>query len=153
MKRSIDDLVPTKSSFLTKEDCGVAGKNLTIGAFEQKEVGSENEKETKYCIIFQQADYKPMVLNKENANRLKVIFKTDDIEAMIGGTINVYNDEMVSFGGKIVGGIRIRPAASAQPRPQARPAQKPPARQALDVDPNDELPPVAAYDDDSSPPF
>lgn len=152
MKRSIDDLVPTKSSFLTKEDCGVAGKNLTIGAFEQKEVGSENEKETKYCIIFQQADYKPMVLNKENANRLKVIFKTDDIEAMIGGTINVYNDEMVSFGGKIVGGIRIRPAAAA--RPQARPGQVAARKaQALDIDPNDDLPPLDSYEEDSTAPF
>lgn len=140
----IDEMTPSKSKFLTKEDVGEAGKNLTIHSFEQQEVGTENEKETKYVIVWQQADYKPMVLNKENGNRLKLIAKTDDTDLMIGQTVNVYNDPFVAFGGKTVGGIRIRAAVSAVARPQARPAQKPAGRPS---DPDDELPPLAAYDD------
>ena len=131
----IDSLVPTKSSFLTKDDVGTAGKNLSIAGFEQQEVGNENEKELKYVVLWQQADYKPLVLNKENANRLKIICKTDGTAQMIGKTINVYHDEMVSFGGRVVGGVRVRPAAA---RPAQRPASKPPVQQA--ADPDDEIP-------------
>lgn len=140
----IDDLVPTKSNFLTKDDVGEAGKNLTIASFEQAEVGSQNEKELKYVVLWQQADYKPMVLNKENANRLKVICRTDDTDQMIGKTINVYNDPMVSYGGKITGGIRVRPSAVQQKRPAQKPAPKP-----AQEDPNDELPPMEAYEEDA----
>lgn len=141
----IDELVPTKSSFLTKDDVGLAGKNLTIGGFEQQEVGTENEKELKYVVVWQQADWKAMVLNKENANRLKIICKTDDTDKMIGVTINVYHDEMVSFGGRVVGGIRVRPVPGAKPQQKA--AQRPAARPAPE-DPNDELPPMETYEQD-----
>lgn len=151
----IDDMTPTKSNFLTKEDVGEAGKNLTIGGFEQKEVGTESEKEMKYVIVWQQADYKPMVLNKENGNRIKMIAKTDDTDAMIGLTVNVYSDPFVSFGGKTVGGIRIR--AAVAPHPQSRPAQNPsravtpPIRNshvAAGAEQFDnETPPLSAYED------
>lgn len=151
----IDDMIPTKSNFLKQDDVGENGKNLTIASFEQMDVGTENEKETKFCLVWLQKDWKPMILNRENGNRLKLIAKTDDTDQMIGLTINVFADKFVSFGGKTTGGLRIRAAASVQPRPQTRPAQKPPTRQAQvpAVDPNDELPPLAAYDDDSSPPY
>jgi hypothetical protein len=122
---------------------GEVGKNLTIGGFELQEVGNDQEREQKYVVIWQQADYKPLVLNKENANRLKVICKTDDTDAMIGTTVNVYNDPMVSFGGKITGGIRVRPSSA---RPQQKPAPRPAAKPAQE-DPDDELPPIEAYDD------
>lgn len=142
----IDDMTPTKSSFLKQEDVGEAGKNLTIGSFEQKEVGTENEKEMKYVIVWQQADWKPMVLNKENGNRLKLIAMTDDTDAMIGLTINVFADPFVSFGGKTTGGLRIR-AASLPPK-QQRPAQKPATRQAqVPADMGPESPPLEAYED------
>lgn len=152
----IDEMVPSKSNFLTKEDVTETGRNLTIGRFEQQEVGIDNNKELRFVIVWQQADYKPMVLNKENANRLKVIFKTDDTDQMIGKTINVYADPMVSFGGKIVGGIRVR--AAAQRQAQARPAARQPQRSqersgAVGDDPNDELPPLEAYDDTQEVPF
>lgn len=141
----IDEMVPSKSKFLTKDDVGETGKNLTIGAFEQQEVGTENQKELKFVIIWQQADWKPMVLNKQNANRLKLIAKTDDTDAMIGLTVNVFNDPFVEFGGKITGGVRIRAAAQAAPRPQQRPAQKPAPRPAASVDMGPESPPLEAY--------
>lgn len=152
----IDDMTPSKSKFLTKEDVGETGKNLTISGFEQQEVGTENEKETKYVILWQQADYKPMVLNKENGNRLKLIAKTDDADQMVGTTVNVYNDPFVAFGGKTVGGIRIRAATTATARPQQRvaatvqrPAARPAAAPADDMGPDS--PPLDAYEGEEAP--
>ena len=144
----IDEMVPTKSSFLTKDDVGEAGKNLTIAKFETQEVGVENDKEMKYVIVWQQADFKPMVLNKQNASRLKIIFKSDDTDAMIGGTVNVFCDPFVEFGGKIVGGLRIRPTTAQAQAKAPTQARKP----AQDTGP--ESPPLEAYEgEDSTIPF
>jgi hypothetical protein len=156
---NIDDLVPSKSNFLTKEDVGEAGVNLTIKSFSQQEVGMEGAaKELKAIIEWQQADYKPMVLNKENASRLKMICKTADTDAMIGRTVNVYCDPYVKFGNEMKGGIRIRPVEHAQyqaqqPQRPQRVAQQPPQqRQQPKSEPAwQDTPPVEAYGDDDAP--
>lgn len=144
---SIDSLVPSKSNYLKKEDVGTGGRNLTIASFDQEEIGQDGEKELKLIVRWQQQDYLPMVVNKENASRLKMTLKTDDTDQMIGKTVNVYHDEFVSFGGKQVGGLRIRPPAHAaaqqqlrSPAPQQRRAAPP---QQEDMGP--ESPPIEAY--------
>jgi hypothetical protein len=121
---NLDDMVPTKSRFLTKEEVGEQGKNLTIRAFSQAELDKDGQKESRYVIEWIE-DFKPMVLNKENASRLKMIFKTSDSDALIGKMVNVYNDPFVSFGGEIKGGIRLRPPAHAAAQAQMAPRQQP----------------------------
>jgi hypothetical protein len=125
---NIDSMVPTKSSFLTKDDVGEQGRNLTIKGFVQKEIKNDNESEMRYVIEWIEPDFKPMVLNKENASRLKMIFKVADTDAMIGRPVNVYNDAFVTFAGKVTGGIRLRPATNVAPQaPRPRQAAPPPA--------------------------
>ena len=149
MGQSIDNLVKSKSKFLSKEDCGEAGMDLTVFRFTEQDVGKDGETERKYVIEWRETDVKPMVLNKQNANRLKAIAKSDDIDRMIGLTVNVYNDPFVEFGGKTVGGLRIRPIAHAryqENRPQqARPQQ---AQRQPEYD-GPETPPVEAYEEPS----
>jgi len=53
-------------------------------------------------------DYKPMVLNKTNKNRIKHFLNATTAEEVIGKTVNVYNDPDIEYGGEIVGGLRIR---------------------------------------------
>lgn len=143
----IDDLVPSKSNFLKKEDVGVEGRNLTIKAFEQEDIKNQETGgvDQKYCIFWTDESFHPMVLNKENASRLKMALKTDDTDVMIGRTVNVYHDEFVSFGGKQVGGLRIRPANMSQGTGKARTQ---PARQATygDADDGRPTPPAEAYE-------
>lgn len=135
----IDDMTPTQSQFLKKEDVGEAGVNLTIKGFEQTMVGQGDDAETKWVIVWTNPDYKPMVLNKENGSRLKMVCKSDDTDQMIGRTVNAYNDPYVAFGGKVVGGIRLRaPQGPAQP---ANPPQ----------DMGQPTPPIDAYGDDDVP--
>ena len=143
----IDDMVPSKSNFLTKEDVGEEGVNLTIAKFKQEEVGFENDKELKFCIYWVDPNFKPMVLNKENATRLKMICKTDDTDQMIGKTVNVYNDPFVKFGKELKGGIRIRPVQHAEYA-----AQNPrPAPAAPEPGMGQPTPPIEAYNESDVP--
>jgi hypothetical protein len=122
---SLDSLVPTQSNYLTKDEVGEEGKNLTIAGFKMEEVGQGPDSDTR-CIMGFVEDVKPMVVNKTNMNRLKHITGAQTTGQARGKTINVYNDPMVEFGGKMTGGIRIR-QATTQPAPNV-------------MDPNDSIP-------------
>jgi hypothetical protein len=61
----------------------------------------------KPCISFVEQDYLPLLLNATNRNRLIAIFGTGETDELVGRKIRVYNDPMVEFGGKVVGGVRI----------------------------------------------
>lgn len=146
---SIDSMVPSKSNYLKKEDVGTGGRNLTIASFDQEEIGQDGEKELKLIVRWQQQDFLPMVVNKENASRLKMTLKTDDTDQMIGKTVNVYHDEFVSFGGKQVGGLRIRPPAHAAAQQQLRSPAPQQRRAAPPSEPDaPESPPLEAYRND-----
>jgi hypothetical protein len=87
-----------------------------------------------------------MIVNKENGSRLKITLKTDDTDLMIGRVINVYSDPFVSFGGKTVGGLRIRPARTTEARPTK--AVQPSKPYAEPEDDGPQAPPVEVYNDD-----
>lgn len=145
----IDDLIPTKSSFLKQSDVGEQGVDLIIKSFEQKEVGQENDKEMKLTLSWTNPDYNPMVINKENGSRLKLVLKTDDTDLMIGRAVNVYADPFIAFGGKVTGGLRIRPPVSlSNGVARATTPKAAPPRQAEPIDDGAPTPPVEAYDDD-----
>ncbi len=106
----LDELVPSESKYLKKEDVGEQGRNLTIRGFDRAELDSDSGKQIKAIVLWEE-DAKPLVLNVGNKERLKAICGATTTEAVTGKVINVYNDPMVSFGTKVTGGIRIRPAS------------------------------------------
>ena len=144
---NIDSMIPTKSNFLKKEDVGEEGVDLIIKGFDYQEVGQGEEKENKLVVTWTNPNYKRMVVNKENGSRLKMSLKTDDTDQMIGRAVNVYADPFVAFGGKTVGGLRIRAARSITNKPTVRPS-KPFAEPQDDGAPT---PPLEAYNDESVP--
>ena len=107
----LDSLVPTKSEYLTKDDVGEQGMNLTIAGFKIETVGQGADADERCVMAFQEADIKAMVVNKTNMNRIKHITGAETTGQAVNKVVNVYNDPMVEFGGKLTGGIRIRPAA------------------------------------------
>lgn len=153
MPRNIDEAIPSKSNYMKKEDVGEQGRDLVIKDFKHEDIGRDGDSETKLVIYWTDPSYKPMVCNKENGQRLKMALKTDDMDLMIGKAVNVYSDPFVAFGGKTVGGIRIRstqlaanaPKRNIPPKAQARVeaqddgAPTPPI-EAYDRDPNDDIP-------------
>jgi hypothetical protein len=57
---------------------------------------------------------RPMVLNKTNIKRLCKMFGTVDTSQW-RGSITLYVDQNIEFGGRIVGGLRVRPAQANGP--------------------------------------
>lgn len=103
----INDLKSSK--FLTRHDVG-EGKLVTISRVHEYNVAKEGApEEWKVCLDFEELD-KPMVLNSTNAQLAARAtgFENDIEKNWIGKQIVIYDDPSVSFGGKIVGGIRVR---------------------------------------------
>lgn len=98
------DMLPTK--FLTKSDIG-PGALVTFKGIEQVNVGKEEEPEMKYAAWFHELP-RPLVLNKTNIQRMEFIAGTDDTDAWVGKQFVIYFDPTVEFGGKLVGGLRVR---------------------------------------------
>lgn len=96
-----------QSKFLTRGDVG-SGILVTIREVHQENVAKEGApEELRWCISFEEAD-KPMVLNSTNGQLIAQITKSDDTDNWAGQKIVLYDDPSVSFGGKLVGGIRVR---------------------------------------------
>jgi hypothetical protein len=137
---SINDLKSSK--FLKKEDVG-QGALVTIRAISQENVAKEGaEPELRWTLHFEEFE-KPMVLNSTNGQIIGNITGIEnDIEiGWVGKQVVIFHDPNVSFGGKLIGGIRVRAVRRAQPKPAAQPvipAQRPAS--ALSQDEVDDLP-------------
>ncbi len=115
-----------QSKFLTRADVGT-GVLVTIKSVFQENVAKEGApEEHKWCVSFDECD-KPMVLNSTNGQIIASITKSEETDEWPGHKIVLYDDPNVSFGGKLVGGIRVRaPKVKTAPaRMQSTPAPKP----------------------------
>lgn len=66
-----------------------------------------DQPEEKWAVKFAEFN-KPMLLNSTNIKLLEKACGSDDTDNWKGKEVVVYTDESVSFGGQIVGGLRIR---------------------------------------------
>lgn len=108
-----------ESKFLKKEDVG-QGALLVVTAIVQHNVAMQGaEPEMKWCMEFKGTD-KPLVLNTTNMRIMEQIVGSDNTDDWIGKSVVLYTDPNISFGGKIVGGIRMR-----APKQQGTAAPKP----------------------------
>ncbi len=109
MSPNVSDLKDSK--YLSKEDCG-SGIVVTIAGFDHVDVSlASRPTSMKYILNFEQ-DLKPMVLNNTNGKRIEKITGSGEFSDWIGKQVVLYNDEMVEFGGELVGGIRVRPVGN-----------------------------------------
>lgn len=90
--------------FLTKEDVG-DGLTARIVNVEEQELktGSTTESKT-VCMLWQQ---KPFVVNQANWDTIADLYGDDDA-SWTGHYVTLYLDPSVNFGGKRVGGIRVK---------------------------------------------
>lgn len=63
--------------------------------------------EDKWAVRFKEFN-KPMLLNSTNIKLLEKACGSDDTDHWVGKEVILYTDENVSFGGQVVGGLRIR---------------------------------------------
>jgi hypothetical protein len=103
----------------------------TIGNLEQVDVSMDGEPaKLKWALHFEELD-KPLIINSTNAALIAKIAGSEDTEQWTGHKIVLFHDPNISFGGKLVGGIRVRP-----PKKQTlKPAPKPqPLEEEVDFD-------------------
>ena len=97
----------TESKYLKQSDVPQP-MLVTITGFSKVNVAQQDEApENKWTLGFAEFD-KPLVLNTTNIQLLGVATGTDDTDEMVGRKIVLYTDPNVSYGGKLVGGLRIR---------------------------------------------
>lgn len=105
-----------ESKYLKKEDLDGEEVIVTIVKIGQGNVAMEDQpEELKWMIRFKEFK-KPMVLNSTNIQLLTKACGTDETDEWVGKEVVIYVDDNVSFGGKLVGGVRIKSA-----RPVAAP--------------------------------
>lgn len=122
------------SRFLTQHDVGEDGRVLTVQEITQENVAPENQpRELKWVMHFEEEWAKPLVLNRVNTELAAKILKSDDTDDWAGKQLVAYQDPTINYGGKVIGGIRLRAVkatdkagasdeADPAPAPKASPA-------------------------------
>ena len=112
----IHEMIP--SSYLKKEDCDPPIL-VTISEVKEEDLAIEGKpQEMKWVMYFSERE-KGIVLNNTNIQLSAQICGSDDTDGWIGKKIVLYSDPNVSFGGKLVGGIRVRaPKSNGKPLTQ-----------------------------------
>lgn len=103
---------------------------VTVRKVEKKNIAMDGKPaDFKWLAHFAEFE-KPMVLNSTNIQLMAKACESDDTDDWLDKQVIVYVDENVSFGGELVGGLRIRKHKQAAPvAPRAANAQRPaPAR-------------------------
>lgn len=102
-----------ESKYLKKEDLNDEEVIVTIVKLGQGNVAMEDQpEELKWMMKFREFK-KPFVLNSTNIQLLTKALGTDETDEWVGKEVVLYVDDNVSFGGKLVGGIRVKSAKPA----------------------------------------
>lgn len=147
------DFEAFQSNYLGKVDLEAGPLSLVIKHVEEGEVSSDGGKEKK-PVLFARNQEKGLILNNTNWDAIEAAYG-EDSDDWTGQRIEVYYDPSIQFGGKKVGGVRVRPLQTAQ-RPQVQQSMASELRQRSqadqagakegfanlpDADPNAEQPP------------
>lgn len=105
------------STYLKKEHLpGNRDLILTIDSCTKENVGQGQDAEVRPVLWFKE-DERGLVLNKTNVGRLYAAYNTVETDDLQGKKVSLYVDHEVGFGGKTVGGIRIRATAPEEESP------------------------------------
>ncbi len=97
--------------YLTKEDADT-GLTACMDRVEEQQLKTPSgQTENRPVLLLR--DQKPLVLNKSNFLTIADLYGADD-ESWSGHWICLFNDPSITFGGKRVGGVRIKPEKPAQ---------------------------------------
>lgn len=102
-------------SYLKQED--LQGRTPTVVI---SQVGFEDVKDTdsgrteKKLVMHFSGKDKALILNRTNCEALEAITGTDDFAGWVGHSVVLFTDPTVKFGGKTVGGLRIRARTAPQ---------------------------------------
>jgi hypothetical protein len=107
---SINDLLPGK--FFNTDDVREKPVTLTIAGFEVGTLKGQDGAETKAGFVCFEGTDRRLVVKPAIVENLRELFGASR-SAMIGKRVEAYFEKNVSFGGKKVGGLRLRAASGA----------------------------------------
>ena len=115
----INEMIP--SNYLKQSDFP-QDYVVTVRGVEKKNIAMDGKPaDYKWLAKFAEFD-KPMVLNTTNIQLMAKACDSEDTDDWIGKQVVVYVDENVSFGGELVGGLRVRKHKQTAPvAPRAAP--------------------------------
>lgn len=122
-----------ESKYLAKSDFEDQDGVGTIKGVRQDNLAKEGQPEEMRWVLGFREYPKPMVLNITTIRVLEQAFG-GDTDQWMGNRVNIFVDPNVSFGGKVVGGLRLRPVKNTIPKGAVSHAQPAPE------DFNDEVP-------------
>lgn len=126
MKRS--DAFP--STYVGKDDLEQPTV-LTIGNVVQEEIESDGTVKLKAVMHFTERDAKPWIVNAGNWMTIEDVYG-EESDDWTGKRVELFVDATVMFGGKRVGGVRVRiPAGTAPAQAPQHPA---PQEQVAEID-------------------
>tara|TARA_R110000787_G_scaffold67053_1_gene150294 strand:- start:280 stop:669 length:390 start_codon:yes stop_codon:yes gene_type:complete len=100
-------MIITTGKYLKREDLTEDGEAYKVISVSRAELTlADGESESKW--ILQLDGLKPLILNATNIRRCIAAFDTSETEGWIGRKIVAYDDPDIEFGGKMVGGVRLR---------------------------------------------
>jgi hypothetical protein len=130
---TFDELSPTDSKYLRKEDVGPSGMILTVKGFTRAELDADDGTKKVKTILHFLEDVKPMVLGSTTSLQLGEATGATTAGGAKGQKIVVFNDHTIMFGKKRTGGLRIRAVSAAA-------SAAPPAPAAAAHEINDDIP-------------
>ena len=109
-------------SFLKQDDLQGRAVKVVIAGVELEDVKDpDSEKKEKKLVVHFAGKDKALILNRTNCEAMEAITGTDDYGSWVGRSVVLFTDPTVKFGGKTVGGLRLRaingPAPVAPPPP------------------------------------
>jgi len=128
---TFDKLVPTDSKYLRKEDFDEDGEVVTIKGFKYEDIKTDDGGLEQKTVLYLEEHEKGLVLNRTNASLIPICTGAKTAGDARGKRVVIYVDPTVGYGGKVVGGLRLKKVPGA---PKQRPAA------AAGVDFNDEVP-------------
>lgn len=116
---NIDTMIESK--YLTKNDVGEPGDGtmVTVQALKQSNIARDDEEpKMKWLMKFREFP-KPMVLGSTTLQLAALILGSKNTDDWVGKKIEVYHDPSITFGDKLVGGIRFRKQGKTNQAPAA----------------------------------
>lgn len=113
-----------ESKFVKQSDVGNGVLWTVIGCDKHNVAMQGADPEYKWCLLFKESD-KPLVLNATNIQLCERIFGSDDTDDWTGKRVVLYTDPNISYGGKVVGGVRVRAPKPGAVKPKPEPVETP----------------------------
>lgn len=98
-----------KSDSLSEE----GSVHKVVSCTEDQLKADDGSMERKWILTL--SGLKPLILNATNTRRCVAAFGTAETDDWVGQEIIAYCDPTIEFGGKVIGGVRLRPVPKRQP--------------------------------------